>query len=150
MSPDADLIRHGPGRDEERRFLTQQVSQAFLKQIDGRIFAINIVADRCREHGVSHSRRGPSDRIASQIDQTLRHVSKLSAYSAFCLFSMNQRSPILRKNTCRSLKSFSLAVAELPVSSHSPAWRNCSSSLTPDGLSAIFIEASLTNSSKLP
>ena len=53
MQLDADGVAHRAGRHEQRRFLARDLRGALLQAIDGRVFAINVVA----HFGFGHGRR---------------------------------------------------------------------------------------------
>ena len=70
---DADLIRHGAGRHKQGSFLAEESGDAFLQQIDGRIFAENVVAHLGREHGGAHGSGRFRYGVAAEVDSGLRH-----------------------------------------------------------------------------
>ncbi|MNU97151.1 hypothetical protein D3C71_872130 [compost metagenome] len=55
-------------RHEHRRLEAQHAGDARLQCVDGRVFAISVVAHGRALHGLVHRGRGPRDRVAAQID----------------------------------------------------------------------------------
>ena len=59
----SDLVAHGAGGHKQRGFAAEHRCRAVLKQVDGGVFAINVVADFGRRHRGAHLRRRPGNRI---------------------------------------------------------------------------------------
>ncbi len=64
-----DLVRHRPGRHPDRRLLAEQLGDALLQRIDGRVFAVDVVAHLSGGHRLAHARGGLRDGVASQVDE---------------------------------------------------------------------------------
>jgi hypothetical protein len=62
------LIAHSARGKEERRFLTQQLGDHVLQEIDGGVFALLLVAHFCFRHGPAHGGGGTGHGIAVEID----------------------------------------------------------------------------------
>ena len=73
IGPDLDgnQVAHAAGRNKEGRFFAEDFGSAFLQEIDGGIFAINIVSHFSGGHGPAHFVAGARDGIAAQIDSVL-------------------------------------------------------------------------------
>ena len=65
---DRDLVAHGSAGHEQRRLAAEDLSRALLQPVDGRVFAVNVVADLGFEHGAPHLGRGLGDGVAAQVD----------------------------------------------------------------------------------
>ena len=63
-----DLVAHRTGGKKKRRFLTQEIGDHVLQQIDCRVFALLLVSDFRFAHEPPHRCRRAGDRIAEQID----------------------------------------------------------------------------------
>ena len=70
-----DLVRHGAARHEERALLAEHCGEAFLQEIDARVFAILVVADGGLRHGAAHGLGGARDGIGTQVDKIHHPVS---------------------------------------------------------------------------
>ena len=72
---DGDLVGHRAARHEQRRFLAEQRGDPLLQEVDRRVLAVLVVADRRFGHGPAHLRRRPGDGVRTQVDggRGLRH-----------------------------------------------------------------------------
>src|SRR3974377_1632724 len=66
-----DEITHTTCGNEQGRFLVEDLGRAFLKSIDGGIFAVDIVTDLGGGHGLTLFFAGAGDRIAAQVDDAV-------------------------------------------------------------------------------
>ena len=90
-----DDVAHGARRHEEAGFFAENLGGALLEAIDGRVFAVDVVADLGLGHGAAHGGRGTSDGIAAKIDA---HVVMNSAKT-----SLERRTPRFVKRVFRLL-----------------------------------------------
>ena len=67
--PQRDLVRHGAGGHPDSRFLAQHGGDAVLQRVDGRIFAIDVVADFRRRDRFSHAGCRAGHGVAAQVDE---------------------------------------------------------------------------------
>jgi hypothetical protein len=67
MDLDTDLIRHGPGGDEQGGLFTKQFRDAFFEAAHSRVFAEDIVADLSSSHGSSHAWCGAGYSVTAQV-----------------------------------------------------------------------------------
>ena len=65
---DGEEIAHAAGGDEERGFLFENFGGAFLKAIDGGVFAVDVVAHFGFGHGAAHGGSWFCDGVAAKID----------------------------------------------------------------------------------
>ena len=63
-----DEVAHRPRRDEEARFLAEQLGCAFLEGVDRRVVAEDVVAEFGLGHRPEHGRGRVGDRVAAQVD----------------------------------------------------------------------------------
>ena len=63
-----DLVRHRRRRHEQRGFLAEQLRDAALELVDGRVLALLLVSDRGIGDRPSHSGCGPRDGVGPEID----------------------------------------------------------------------------------
>ena len=63
-----NLIAHRAGGKKKRRFLTQEIGDHVLQQIDCRVFALLLVSDFRFAHDPPHRCRRAGDRVAEQVD----------------------------------------------------------------------------------
>jgi hypothetical protein len=61
------LIAHGAGRKEEARLLAQEIGHHVLQEIDGRIFALLLVAHFGFRHSSSHRGSRTGNGVAEQV-----------------------------------------------------------------------------------
>ena len=78
-----DLIGHGAGRDEQRRFVPRQIGEGLLEQVDRWVLAVLIITDLRFRHGPAHLRRRSGYGVGPQVYQ---HGAKLR-YNWFLLAS---------------------------------------------------------------
>ena len=63
-----DLVRHRRRRQEDRALLAEQLGDALLQLVDGRVLPHLLVADLgCGDRG-AHARRRPGDGVGAKID----------------------------------------------------------------------------------
>src|SRR5207253_9499634 len=116
---------------------------AFFEAIDGGVVAEDVVADFRAGHGGAHAGGRPSYGVAAEVDRRIGHgLFPASPRMAIhgrthycCLFSKNQRSSSLRKNTRRGDAFFSVPIAVSSCTSQSASLRYCRSSLSKSGSS---------------
>ncbi len=65
---DGRLVSHRAGSNEQGRLALKDLRGPVLQAVDGRIFAVDVVAHRGVVHGLAHRLRRLRDRVASQID----------------------------------------------------------------------------------
>ena len=63
-----DGVAHGTGGHEDGGLFARDGGGAAFEQIDGGVFAVNVVAHLGFHHGAPHLRRGLGDRVTAQID----------------------------------------------------------------------------------
>lgn len=68
VEADGDLVAHGAGGDEDGGFAGEDFGGAAFEQIDGGIFAIDVIADDSLSHGGAHGGGGLGEGIAAEID----------------------------------------------------------------------------------
>ena len=68
QEPDRDLVAHRARRDEERRLHPQELGRALFQPVDGRILAVDVVADLGLRHGLAHLRGRLGDGVGAQVD----------------------------------------------------------------------------------
>jgi hypothetical protein len=73
VQPNGHLIALSTRAGEDRSFAAEHVGHHALKSVDGGIFAHDVITDFCSKHRLTHGGSGPSDSVASQINQP--HVS---------------------------------------------------------------------------
>ncbi len=71
---DRDLVAHGAAGHEQRRFASEDLRRALLQPIDGRVFAVNVVANLGFEHGAPHLGRGLGYGVGAQVDQSVSSI----------------------------------------------------------------------------
>ena len=64
-----DLVAHRAAREEEARFLSEQLRHHLLQSVDGRVFALLLVAHLRGDHGLSHRGRRAGDGVAVEVDE---------------------------------------------------------------------------------
>ena len=65
---EGDLVRHRRGREEDRAVLSEQLGDALLQLVDGRILAHLLVTDDGGGDGGTHPRRRAGDGVGAKID----------------------------------------------------------------------------------
>ena len=68
VEANADLVAHGAGRNEERCLAAEDFRRAPFQQVDGRVFAVDVVSHLGRGHRCAHLWRGACDCIGTKID----------------------------------------------------------------------------------
>jgi hypothetical protein len=67
-------VAHCAGWHKQSSIFAGQLSTALLQQIDGRIFAINIVTKLGLRHGIAHFLRRQRYRVTTQVNSILIHI----------------------------------------------------------------------------
>jgi hypothetical protein len=67
--PQADLVAHRPGGDEERRLVAEQVGDVLLQRVDRGVLAVDVVADLGLGHRPAHRRGGPGEGVRPEVDR---------------------------------------------------------------------------------
>ena len=67
MDFDGRLVAHGAGGDEQSRLALEDFRSPGFQPVNGRVFAIDVVADFRLRHRATHGRRGLGHRVAAQI-----------------------------------------------------------------------------------
>ena len=65
---DGNEIAHAASGNKKRGFLGENFGGAFLEEIDGGIFAVDVIADISGGHGLTHFVRRARDSVAAEID----------------------------------------------------------------------------------
>lgn len=94
---EAELVGHGARRDEEGGFFAQHVGHRLLKQVDGGILAIHIVAYGCCSHSLAHRLTGHSHSVATQVDRPvwIRHHSSLTPFTGTLMRFIGVSRPVV-------------------------------------------------------
>src|SRR5262249_45980096 len=95
-------IRHGARRHKQGGLFAEHLRAALLQAIDGRVFAINVVADFGFEHCLAHRGSGFGNGVATEID----HIKEAKT-------SLDRRTPR------------GVSFTRSPSVSRSPSRRNC-------------------------
>src|SRR3954466_15315827 len=66
---DGDLVPHAAAGNEDGGLAREYLGGAMLEPIDGRVFAIHVIADLGFRHGATHLRRWASDGVTAQVDR---------------------------------------------------------------------------------
>jgi hypothetical protein len=110
MKAYADLVAHCPGGYKKGGFFSDHLRSQFLKPVDRRVLAADVIAHLGPQHGLSHLAGRLCHRIASQIDvvHLITHVpdrslNQESAIIAWQAPAMSQRGEgLLRVWGCAS------------------------------------------------
>ena len=68
MQADRQLVAHGAGGDEQRRFFPEQAGRHLLQPVDGRVLTEDVVADIRVHHRLTHGGRGLGHRVTAQVN----------------------------------------------------------------------------------
>jgi hypothetical protein len=72
-----DLISHASGGHKESGFAAEDLSGIGFEAIDGRVFAVDVVADFGAGHGFAHGRSRLGDGIAAEVDDLIFGVAQV-------------------------------------------------------------------------
>ncbi|MNE50005.1 hypothetical protein D3C80_1445620 [compost metagenome] len=64
----AEQVAHGAGRHEQRAGKAQLGRQVLLQAVDRGIFAVDVIAQLGRQHGLAHARGWLGNGVAAQVD----------------------------------------------------------------------------------
>ena len=65
---DAEHVRHRARRAEQPGLVPEQLGDVRLERVDGRVLAVDVVADLGVGHGLAHAGGGPGDGVGAQVD----------------------------------------------------------------------------------
>ena len=91
---DRDLVAHGSAGHKQRRFTAEDLRRALLQTVDGRVLAVNVVADFGFKHGAAHLGRRLGEGVAAQFNDfagVLVNVASESVaeeYMGYSLFNL--------------------------------------------------------------
>ena len=68
VGEEGEQVALGSARDEERRFGARDLGRPALQRVDGRVFAVDVVAHLRLGHRLAHGRRRHGHRVASKVD----------------------------------------------------------------------------------
>ena len=94
---DRDGVAHRAGWDEERRFLAGDLGRALFEFVCGWVFGVDVIAHFGFEHRLAHGRRGFRDRVAAEIDHTVRNSWNIS-FEIITPLGVRRRLPFARSN----------------------------------------------------
>src|ERR1700675_2280863 len=95
---DRDHVAHGARGNEQAGFFAEKLRGALFQAIDGRIFAVNVVAHFGFGHGAAHGGGRPRDGVAAKIDHTVINSAKTSLDKRTPRLVSLSRSPSLASN----------------------------------------------------
>ena len=65
VQANGDLVSHGAGGNKDRGRFAEDLGGIFFETVDGGVFAVDVVADLGRGHGLAHCWGWPGDGVAS-------------------------------------------------------------------------------------
>ena len=130
---DGDLVGHRARGHPQRRLLAQQRRHAFLQQVDGRIFAELVVADRRGGHRRAHGGGRPRDGVGSQIDDGGARLRWGSWHGAVDGSIGRERTRLALRASAGKPTMRTLLLALLLAGAAAPAWSQTSDELVNDG-----------------